>query len=133
MKKVSPPVDDDGILVLRGEMFFRWKSADSEMRNAELSLKLKQIEVAKLLEQYPDVQRALDERTALVNKSLQTQTDLRTVYKDLEGHLGVEMTHVSIDDQTGRVYVLQDGVMGPMIPSKKKKPPTGARRSKSTK
>ena len=105
MKK-DVPVDDDGIAVLRGELFWKWKAADTEVRNADLALKLKQTEIAKMLEQHPEIQKAMDDRTALVNKSVQTQNELRAVYKDLETHLGIEMTNVSIDDQTGRIYVL---------------------------
>jgi len=105
-KKINKiTTDEEGFLVLKGELFFRWKAADNEVLNTELSLKLKQIEVDALLEKYPEVQSALNQRQYIITRSVQAQAERAKVYKDIEAHFGISLKNVSIDDVSGRVHI----------------------------
>jgi hypothetical protein len=100
----NAPVDQEGCLILRGELFWKWKAADSEQRYVVEALKVKQAEFDALLDQYPEVKAALGERTALIQRSVAVQVEVRNVNTELEKYLGIPMKNVSIDDQTGRVF-----------------------------
>ncbi len=104
-KKKGPPTDEQGFTVLKGELFWKWRTADTENTNADLALKLKTAEIDRMLEKYPEIQKVLNERIALVNNSLIKQQQLRAVLAEVEAHLGISLKAVSIDDQTGRVHV----------------------------
>ena len=121
----SVPVDDEGCLVLRGELFWKWKAADSEVRYVAEALKVKQNELQVLLDKYPDVKAVFEERTSLLQRSVVSQNEMRHVQASLEEYLGMSMKDVSIDDQTGRVFLHSGGGPAPVKPKalkpKKKK------------
>lgn len=100
----AAPVDQEGCLVLRGELFWKWKAADSEQRYVVEALKVKQAELDDLLDKYPDVKALLGERSSLIQRSAAVQVEVRNVNTELEKYLGIPMKNVSIDDHTGRVF-----------------------------
>lgn len=123
--------DEEGFRILQGELFFRWKAADNEVLNTELSLKLKQIEVDALLEKHPEVQNALNQRQYIITRSVQAQADRQKVYKDIEAHLGISLKNVSIDDVSGRVHVHEAPETVATIPTGS--PPSRSRRKRTKK
>jgi hypothetical protein len=104
-KTAAPPTDQDGCLILQGELFWKWKAADSEIRYVAEALKVNQTEIEVLLDKYPDVKAVFGTKTSLIQRSLSSQTEMRHVQAELEKYLGMSMKNVSIDDQTGRVFL----------------------------
>jgi putative salt-induced outer membrane protein YdiY len=125
-KKINKiTTDEEGHPILQGELFWRWKAADNEVLNTELSLKLKQAEVDALLEKHPEVQAALNQRQYIITRSVQAQADRMKVYKDIETHLGISLKNVSIDDVSGRVHTHET--------TPTESPQAGSRRKKTKK
>lgn len=98
-------IDSDGAVRLTGELFQRWKAADLSLENTNLKLKLKNKEIDEVLAKHPEVKKLLDERTALIHGMTGPQNELREVHSMIESSLNVQIKDVSIDDNSGRVFV----------------------------
>ena len=121
-KKQAPvPVDEDGFMCLQGELLWKYRAVDAEYRNTVLAMDGKQREILEELKKYPDLQRMVGERDALTISVRLHQNELIEVYKVISDALHIaDMTNVSIDDRTGRVFVLDDGKQIPVKPVKPK-------------
>jgi len=116
-------MDQDGCLVLQGELFWKWKAADSEQRYVSSAIQLKQKEIDAILDKYPDVKALLGDKNSLIQRSIVAQNEMRNVLAGLEEHLGMSMKNVSIDDTTGKVFILSatGGEPAPVKPKARSK------------
>lgn len=114
-----PPVDDDGVLVLQGELFWKWRALDADIRRTKIEADAKQAAIDAEIAKLPELKRLIDERHGLVREHAQHSLEMRSVHAEMEKLLGVEVKNISVDDKTGRVHVLAaDGTPSPAKPAK---------------
>ena len=111
MRRLPLQYDAEGCLLLRGELFFRWKASDAELSRLDADIKLASHEVDALLREQPVLSKLLNDRAALIQQTVTSRHEQMSVLKMLEEHLGLSMSNVSIDDQTGRVHVHANGAL----------------------
>lgn len=141
--KSGPTSDNEGFLVLQGELFWKWRAVAESVQRVDAEYKLKNAEVEAVLTAHPEVARVLGERAGLMQQSVTARQEYMRVQADLEAHFGFPMKNVSIDDVSGRVHRLDapepappvtNGVNGhakaPKEPTtaKKKSPPKKTRK-----
>lgn len=107
--------DAEGYPILRGELFWRWRAALEGMQRVDSDVKLKSMQVDTLLEQHPEIKRAINERASLMQQSVTARQEYQRVISDLEAHFGFPMKDVSIDDHSGRVHVLSPEKPAPVF------------------
>lgn len=102
----SYDVDSEGFPVLKGELFWQWKASIEMVQRIDSDLKLKSMEVDLLFEKFPDIKKAINERSSLVQQSVNVRQEYNKVIEKLEKHFGFSMRSASIDDYSGRVHVI---------------------------
>lgn len=123
----TPPTDEEGVLVLQGELLWKWRALDAEMRHAGLAVQEKQREIDDEVAKHETLKTLIGDKHGLVRAHSQAQIEMKALLGEMEKQLGISMERVSIDDKTGRVYVLDDA--GQAIPQK----PKGKKRPKAAK
>lgn len=106
--------DEEGMIVLRGELFWKWKAIHEAVQRCDAEIKLRTPMIEALLEQQPELKKLIGERTAFVQQSVTMRVEYNAVLAALEKHFGFPMKNVSIDDVTGRVHRLEEGA--PPVP-----------------
>ena len=107
-------IDTDGFMAIKGELFWKWRAVDTEKRNIELSLKVLHADIAALLDKYPEVKEALGMQTNLIQQASQAHQHYNDLINQIGLALNTDMQHVSIDDQTGRIFQHQAGDQAPV-------------------
>ena len=111
--------DDEGHLVLKGELFWKWKATHTAIAHCDAEVKARTPVIDALLDQQPELKRLLGERSAYVQQAVTMRAEYKAVLAELEKHLGFSMQNVSIDDVTGRVHRLDEAQPAPAQPAVK--------------
>lgn len=118
-------VDGDGMVCVGGELLWKWRAAEAESRALDATIKVKSHELDTLLNAAPEIKTLLTERQSLIGQSVRAQQEYQGVLKQIEAETGVPMKDASIDDSTGRIYLLGAGGGAPVPvqtkPRRKKK------------
>lgn len=112
-KRLKQDLDQDGCLILRGELFWKWRAVSESITRIDSDLRLRSHEVDKALDANPELRKLLNDRASLVQESATARVEYQRILVTLEEHFGFPMKDVSIDDQTGRVHTLEAGVAVP--------------------
>jgi len=113
----TPELDEDGQLILRGELFWKWKALHEAVQRCDAEIKLRNPLIDALLDQQPDLKKLLGERSTYIQQSVTARHEYKTVLAALEAHFGFSMAEVSIDDITGVVHRLSPAPV-PVAPVK---------------
>jgi hypothetical protein len=105
--------DDEGCLVLKGELFWKWKAVHESVQRCDAEIKLRTPMIDALLETMPELKKLLGERAMFIQQSMTMRGEYKNVLATLEEHFGFPMTNVSIDDLTGRVHRLEPEAPAP--------------------
>lgn len=118
-----PLVDDEGFLCLQGELLWKWRALDAELRTANLEIETTQARISAEIEKNPALKELLSQKASLAGQLSSAKTELNSVLAQVEQVMGVSLKDCAFDDKSGRLYNLgEDGSRGaPLKPSKKKK------------
>jgi hypothetical protein len=100
----SVHTDDEGHLVLRGELFWKWKAIHEAVQRCDAEVRARTPVIDAILEQHPELKKLLGERAAYIQQRMTMNAEYKNVLAQLEAHFGFSMQNVSIDDLTGRVH-----------------------------
>ena len=119
----TPTLDDEGFLCLQGELLWKWRALDAELRTANLEIETTQARINAEIEKNPALKELLSQKAALAGQLSSAKTELNTVLMQVETVMGVSLKDCAFDDKSGRLYNLgEDGSRGaPMKPNKKKR------------
>lgn len=106
-------VDDDGFPYLGGELLWKFRAVDAEYKNAVLAMNMKIAELDAEMSKHPDIKRLIGERESLALVMKDAIKELGNVNRQIEEEVGVQLSNCSIDDKTGRIFML-DGSVPPM-------------------
>jgi len=115
-------VDNEGVLCLRGEMFWKFKAVDAEHRRAVAELAESTRKLSEAIDKNPEIKALYTARQRLLGEVSTAKNALAETSEALEKQMGVSLRECSIDDETGRVYrILPSGPVPlvPVPPSKK--------------
>jgi len=110
------PVDDQGFVCLQGELLWKYRALDSEYRSACVGVTQKDAELAVELAkpEHQIIRQLHSDRIALKIEAARKGESLSEFNRDVEKKMGVSLQACSIDDETGRIYILQDGAQKPI-------------------
>lgn len=114
----SDSTDDEGHLVLKGELFWKWKAMATAVAHCDAEIKARTPLIDKMLDELPELKKLLGERSAYVQQRMTMAAEYKAVLAELEAHFGFSMQNVSIDDLTGRVHRLEEATHTPLPPDK---------------
>ena len=114
----DPNTDSDGFLCLRGEILWKFRAVDAEHRNLLLGVEQKRAAVAEEITKHPDLLRLIGERDALILQANQHSKEVMSIQQEIEASLGIELKDCTIDDKTGRLFILTNGEQVPVLPKK---------------
>jgi hypothetical protein len=123
MGKATKEQNSEEPLVLRGELFWKWKALHTALAHCDAEIKARTPLIDQMLDQYPELKKLIGERTAYVQQRMTAMHEYSAVQAELETHFGFSMKNVSIDDVTGRVHRLENGTP-PADPDSDKRPLT---------
>jgi hypothetical protein len=104
----------DDRLRLTGELFWKYRAVDSDYVRIQHQLKSTQEEIQMFVDKTPALKEIFSKRAELLNQSSVAQTELKAVLDEIEKTLGIDVKGCSIDEKTGVIHVLQEGVMVPV-------------------
>lgn len=110
--------DGEDQLVLRGELFWRWRAVSEAVARCDAEIKARTPLIDQLLDQHPELKKLLGERAAYIQQRQTMSGEYKTVLAELETHFGFPMAGVSIDDMTGRVHRLSTNNPSMDVPTK---------------
>jgi len=115
-------VDDDGFLCLKGDLFWRWRALDAELRAAIAEMESAQQQIQVEIAKQPELSALLQRKAALAGTISTAKTELLTVQGEIENALGISLKEHAFDDKTGRLYNLTaEGSQGdPMKPKSRR-------------
>lgn len=117
----QPPVDEDGVLILRGELFWKWRALDADIKRTRTEADAKQATIDAEIAKHDVLKSLIGDKHALVREHSQHVLEMHAVHVEMEKTLGVDIKNVSIDDKSGRVHVLDaDGTPTPLKPKTKR-------------
>ncbi len=108
--------DEEGFPVLKGELFWKWRALQSDLRRLDADIALHSKAVDAELDKLPELRELLHRRTSAIQQRMTAGAEYKELLVTLEKHLGFPMTNVSIDDVSGRVHRLEEGA--PASPAK---------------
>jgi hypothetical protein len=101
---------EDSFLYLKGELLWKYRAVDAEYRNFMLALNMKKQEVQNEFDKHPELAKLIRERDYLLSQASIHAKEVQEVNMQIEKELKVELKNCSIDDKTGRIFVLDNGV-----------------------
>jgi hypothetical protein len=128
----GPPVDEDGFLVLPKPLLMEYRALDAECRHAGLSLRITSQELEGLLTKHPEIQRAIQQKGALIAEAANKKNALTELHTQIEKTYSIKIAEIAIDDDTGRIHQLVGGAavpdgLRPTVPPPKKRARRGAK------
>lgn len=102
-------VDDEGFLCLKGDLFWRWRALDAELRAALAEMESAQQQIQVEIAKQPELSALLQKKAALAGTISTAKTELLTVQGEIENTLGISLKEHAFDDKTGRLYNLTAG------------------------
>jgi len=113
-------VDDEGILCLKGPLFWKWRALDAEYRTAIITMAQTKTKIESEINKNPTLVTLLGEQAGLAGQISVAKTELTNVQLEIEAHMGVSLKDCAFDDKTGRLYNLSsDGTRSEPIKSKR--------------
>lgn len=105
MAKVKKSKDSDEELFLKGELFWKWKSADSDVHRIDSDLRLKQSQIEAEIEKNPLLKTLMAEKQGLIQALGTSQQTYNSTIAEIEKTMGISLKTGTIDDQTGRIFL----------------------------
>ena len=122
----DPIVDEDGILCLKGDLFWKWRALDSELRAATSELTQVKSDISIEIAKHSALAEMISRQAGLIGQVSVAKGELLNVQAEIEKKLSVKLTDCAFDDKTGRLYNLaEDGSRGAPVKPK-------ARRARKT-
>jgi hypothetical protein len=122
-------VDDEGVLCLKGDLFWKWRALDAELRSLQLEVSSTQAKIVVEIDKHPQLKELFSAKAALAGQLSVAQTELTNVQAEIEKLLGVSLKDCAFDDKTGRIYNLAaDGSRGEPRRLQKRTPRTRKRK-----
>lgn len=99
-------LDADGVLCLRGALFWKWRALDAELRTAALELEQTQTRIATEIAKNTELAALINTKAALAGQLTTARAELNTVQEEIQGYINVSLKDCAFDDKTGRLYNL---------------------------
>jgi len=114
--------DDEGVLCLKGPLFWKWRALDAEHRAAVMELEQLKGKVAAEIAKHPELAELIGLQAGAVGQVSQAKGVLLQVQTEIEALMGVSLKDCAFDDKTGRLYNLaSDGQRSdPVKPPKRR-------------
>jgi hypothetical protein len=116
-------VDDEGILCLKGPLFWKWRALDAEYRTATMSMAHVKSKIEAEINKSPILMALFSEHAGLAGQISVAKNELMNVHLEIETHMGISLKDCAFDDKTGRLYNLSsDGARSePVKPKDRRK------------
>lgn len=101
----SKKAKDSEELFLKGELFWKWKSADADVHRIDSDLRLKQAQIEAEIEKNPLLKKLMAEKQGLMQALSTSQQTYNSTISEIEKTLKISLKAGTIDDQTGRVFL----------------------------
>jgi hypothetical protein len=109
----AAPTDEDGFLILPKPLLMEYRALDSECRHTHLLLRVASQDLDALLTENPKIQQLMHNKAALIAESSNKKNELTDLHTVIEGVYKVKISNIAIDDDTGRIHELVEGVAAP--------------------
>ena len=117
---INPDItDEDGILCLKGDLFWKWRALDSELRTATIELEQTKANISIEIAKHQVLAELISKQAGLVGQVSVAKGELLNVQAEIEKKMSVKLADCAFDDKTGRLYNLaEDGTRGAPVKPK---------------
>ena len=114
--------DEDGVLCLKGDLFWKWRALDSELRAAVAEMEQTKDRIAVEISKHPELAEMISRQAGLAGTVSIAKTSLLQVQEEIETRMGVKLKDCAFDDKTGRLYnLMDDGTRGDPVKTPKRR------------
>jgi hypothetical protein len=106
-------IDEEGVLCLRGSLFWKWRALDAELKSVTIEIEQTQTRISMEIAKNKELSDLMSHRSALAGQVSVAKTELANVQTEIEALMGISLKDCAFDDKTGRLYNLSpDGTRG---------------------
>ncbi len=106
--------EPDNAYKIEGILLWKYRALDSEYVRIQSEQKNTHEKIQEFIERTPELKDLYARRAELLNSGSLAAKELQDVVTEIEKMLNIDLKGCSIDDKTGVIHVLENGVEVPM-------------------